>query len=214
MYINLQQVNKYLKRGDLELLIAIKLVDTEYLNRELTEVDLSRFEALEFIERVKSPKKGETPLRLSKKAKTYLNDISYEGSVDDETNILADWLIGVYKNKPGGIVKNKTEFKRRLMWFKTITQISGNFLAVLLQSYIADTYNEQDGISVKEFMEQNPRGQLSNMLDFLCWRPPNHFARNYTLADSPLYRYYEDNEAYIEEMWAKILDKDGNKKAV
>lgn len=212
MYINLKQVDKHLKRGDLELLTAIKQIDTEYLNRELTEADLSRFEALEFIERVKSPKKGETPLRLSKKAKTYLNEISYEGSVDDETNILADWLIGVYKNKPGGIVKNKTEFKRRLMWFKTITEIRGNFLATLLQAFISDTYNDKDGLTVREFMEQNPRGVLNNMLDILCWNPPNHFARNYTLADSPLYIYYENNQAYIEEMWAKTLDENGNRK--
>jgi len=52
MYINLKQTQKHLQRGDLELLVALKLVDTEYLNRELTEPDLSRFEALEFIERV------------------------------------------------------------------------------------------------------------------------------------------------------------------
>lgn len=212
MYINLKQTQKYLIRGDLELLTAIKQVDTEYLNKELTETDLSRFEALEFIERVKTPKKGQTPLRLTKKAKNYLNEISYEGSVDDETNVLADWLIGVYKNKPGGIVKNKTEFKRRLMWFKTITQISGNFLAVLLQAFISDTYNDKDGLTVREFMEQNPRGVLNNMLDILCWNPPNHFARNYTLADSPLYIYYENNQAYIEEMWAKTLDENGNRK--
>lgn len=212
MYINLKQVQKHLKRGDLEILTAIKQIDTEYIDQELTEQDLKRFEALEFIERVKNPKKGETPLRLSKKGKTYLNEISYEGSVDDETNILADWLIGVYKSKPGGIVKNKTELKRRLMWFKTITQISGNFLAVLLQSFMSDTYNEKSDLTVREFMEKNPRGVLSNMLDFLFWSPPNNFAKNYTLADSPLYTYYTDNQAYIEEMWAKTLDENGNRK--
>lgn len=212
MFINLKQVQKHLQRGDLELLVSLKLVDTEYINRELTDTDLKRFEALGFIERVKTPKKGETPLRLSKKAKTYLNEISYEGSVDDETNILADWLIGIYKNRPGGIIKNKTEFKRRLMWFKTQTQICGNFLAILLQSFIDNTYNDKDGLTVREFMEQNPRGVLNNILDCLCWNPPNHFARNYTLADSPLYTYYLDNQDYIEEMWAKTLDENGNRK--
>lgn len=212
MYINLKQTQKYLIRGDLELLTAIKQVDTEYLNKELTETDLSRFEALEFIERVKTPKKGQTPLRLTKKAKNYLNEISYEGSADSESEQIRDWLVKVYKLRKRGIVKNKTEILRRIQWFKTITGIKGNFLGILLQSFIQDTYDESLNLSVEDFMDKNPRGVLSNMLDLVCWNPPNNFARHYTLADSPLYKYFEDNQAYIEDLWEKRLDENGNQK--
>lgn len=81
--------------------------------------------------------------------------------LDSETEVIADWLINIYKAKSGGIVKNKTEIKRRIQWFKTVTQIKGNKLAVLLQSFLQDTYNEQDGLTVKEFMEQKIQGVYS-----------------------------------------------------
>lgn len=138
--------------------------------------------------------------------------LSYEGSPDDESKTIAEWIFSVFKNRSGGIIKNKTESIRRLYWFKTVTTIKGNFLALLIQSFFADTYDSNSGLSVKEFMEENKRGVLNQMCDNICWSPPNHFARNYTLADSPLYRYYEDNKDYIEEIWKTNLDEDGNRR--
>ena len=203
MYINFKIAEK-LKRGDLELLCAIKQIQTEYLIRELKDDDLERFRTLEYISEVKPKNKEEhlyKRLRLSDKAKKLLVSMSFEGSVDEETNILGDWLINLYKNKAGGIVKNKTEIKRSIQWFKTITGIYGNKLALLFQCFLEDTFNEQDGMSVKEFMEYNPRGVLSNMLDNVCFTPTSVFDKHKTLDKSPLYNYYENNQEYVEKVW-------------
>lgn len=213
MYINFNLLRE-LVPGDIEKLTAVKQIQTEYLIKYLTEDDLRRFEALSLLERVKPKKKDEhsfTSLRLSKKGKKLLADLSFEGAVDEESRQINEWLIDLYKKKSGGIVNNKTECGRRLHWFKTITGIRGNFLAVLLQSFLSDCYDPSSGLSVPEFKEQNPRGTFSNMLDNLAWKPPNNFAHHYTLDNSPLYSYYEDNEEYINTLWKKILDKNGNK---
>jgi len=64
-----------------------------------------------------------------------------------------------------------------------------------------DTYNDQDGLTVKEFMEQNPRGVLSNMVDNICWSPTSLYDKHKTLDKSPLWQYYEDNTEYINKVW-------------
>lgn len=215
MYINLQQTVKKLKRGQLELLIAIKQVNLEYLLEELTEEDLKYFEGLGFIDRIKAKKKDEHPytsIRLSPQAKQFLINCSFEGAPDEQTEAIVKWLIPIYKGKSGGIVKNKKEITRRVHWFKTVTGITGNYLAVLLNSFIENTFDPSTGDTIFEFKEKNPRGVLSNMLDNVCWSPPNMMAKHYTLADSPLFTYYEDNEEYIKDIWDKVLDENGNKK--
>jgi len=203
MYINFQLFkNSGLENSDIYFLAAAKQIEKTVLE-ELTEQTFNRLNSLGLLTSVKG-KKGDNPLhnvRLSKKGSELLNNLSFEGSVDNETEVLANWLISIYKSKSGGIIKNKTEVKRRIQWFKTITQISGNRLAVLLQCFINDTYNEQDGLSVKEFMDNNPRGVLSNMLDNVCFSPTSVFDKHKTLDKSPLYTYYEDNREYVEQIW-------------
>ena len=203
MYINIELFKKSeLEPQDLYYLAGIKQVNKEVLE-ELTGDVFNRLEALSLLTSIKG-KKGDNPaynIRLSKKGKELLIDLSYEGAVDHETTVLSDWLISNYKSKNGGIVKNKTEIRRRIQWFKTITQITGNKLAVLFQCFMQDTYNEQNGLTVKEFMEQNPRGVLSNLLDAVCWSPTSLYDRHKTLDKSPLWQYYEDNSEYIQKVW-------------
>lgn len=205
MYININLFDKCgLEMQDIVLLCAINQKETSFVETYLTDSSYSHFKKLNLIEHVKQKNKKEHPyasVRTTKEAKELLTKLSYEGAVDNETEIIADWLIKIYKSKNGGIVKNKTEIKRRIQWFKTITQISGNHLASLLQCFIQDTYNENDGLSVKEFMEQNNRGVLSNMCDNICFAPTSVFDKHYTLDKSPLWGYYEDNKEYIEELW-------------
>lgn len=205
MYINLSVLGKVnILFEDIVFLAAINQKETDFLINHLTDTTFKRFEALSLLTNVKSKRKDEHPynsLRISDIGKKLLVNLSYEGAVDSETSILADWLINIYKSKNGGIVKNKTEIKRRIQWFKTVTQIQGTKLAVLLQCFIQDTYNEQDGLSVKEFMEQNPRGVLSNMLDNVCWNPTSLYDKHKTLDKSPLYTYYEDNLEYVNQVW-------------
>ena len=203
MYINLSVLGKSgLEYSDLVFLAAINQTNKEVIDK-LTGDTFNRLEGLSLLTSIKG-KKGDNPtynIRLSEKGKKLMADLSFEGAVDDETEIIADWLVNIYKSKSGGIVKNKTETKRRIQWFKTVTQIKGNKLAVLLQCFLQDTYNEQDGLTVKEFMERNPRGVLSNMLDNVCFNPTSVFDRHKTLDKSPLWQYYEDNLEYINQVW-------------
>jgi hypothetical protein len=203
MFVNLELYKKHnLQPQDLYFLIGIKQVDKDVLET-LNGSDFSRYNELGLLTSVKG-KKGDNPtlnIRLSKKGKELLINLSYEGSADEETEVLANWLIQLYKSKSGGIVKNKTEIKRRIQWFKTITNISGNKLATLLQCFINDTYNDQDGLTVKDFMENNNRGVLSNMLDNVCFNPTSVFDRHKTLDKSPLWQYFEDNQEYVEQIW-------------
>lgn len=203
MYINLELFrSKKLLPEDLYYLVGIKLKDIKVLE-ELTTDAFTRFEEAGLLTFIKG-KKGDNPIlniRLSKKGVKLTNDLSYEGAVDEETSVLNNWLINIYKNKSGGIIKNKTENQRRIQWFKTITGISGNKLATLLSCFIQDTFNDSSGLTVREFMEQNPRGVLSNMLDNVCFSPTSVFDRHKTLDKSPLWQYYTDNQEYIEKIW-------------
>lgn len=204
MYINFKQLGTNLQRGDLELLCAIKQGETEYLITNSWYEALARFKELDFITEVKGKKKDDHPykaLRLTDKAKKLLVSISYEGAIDDEAEALGDWLIALYKRREGGIIKNKIESKRRLQWFKTITGISGNKLALLLKAFLTDTYNSTTGDSIQDFMSSNPRGVLNNMLDNVCWSPDSIWDKHKTLEKSPLYNYYSDNQEYIHKIW-------------
>ena len=205
MYLNISVFTKSnLQFSDLVFLAAINQTETDWLIENLNEDVYRRFSAFSLIKHIKQKSKKEhlyTSLRISEVGTKFLADISYEGAVDSETEVIADWLINIYKAKSGGIVKNKIEIKRRIQWFKTATQIKGNKLAVLLQSFLQDTYNEQDGLTVKEFMEQNSRGVLSNMLDNVCFNPTSVFDRHKTLDKSPLWQYYEDNLEYVNQVW-------------
>lgn len=205
MYLNISVFTKSnLQFSDLVFLAAINQTETDWLIENLNEDVYRRFSAFSLITHIKQKSKKEhlyVSLRLSDSGKSLLVNLSYEGVVDSETEVIADWLINIYKAKSGGIVKNKTEIKRRIQWFKTVTQIKGNKLAVLLQSFLQDTYNEQDGLTVKEFMEQNSRGVLSNMLDNVCFNPTSVFDKHKTLDKSPLWQYYEENIEYINKVW-------------
>ena len=205
MYLNISVFTKSnLQFSDLVFLAAINQTETDWLIENLNEDVYNRFNELSLIKHIKQKSNKEhlyTSLRISEVGAKFLADISYEGAVDSETEVIADWLINIYKAKSGGIVKNKTEIKRRIHWFKTVTQIKGNKLAVLLQSFLQDTYNEQDGLTVKEFMEQNSRGVLSNMLDNVCFNPTSVFDKHKTLDKSPLWQYYEENIEYINKVW-------------
>lgn len=203
MYINFS-LSSNLLCGDIEKLTAIKQKETEWLKVNLSESDLSRFEELNFTSRVKTKNKAEHPLkslRLSDKAKKLTADLSYEGAVDEEAQTLAKWVIQVYSSRKGGFVKNKTELARRIQWFKTITSIGGNHLALLIQCALIDTYDSDSGESFYDFKEKNSRGILSNMGENLFWSPTSIMDKHKTLDKSPLYTYYTDNQKYVENIW-------------
>lgn len=214
MYVNLELFrSKKLHPEDLYYLVGIKLKDIKVLE-ELTTDAFTRFEEAGLLTSIKG-KKGDNlilNIRLSDKGKKFLLKLSHEGAVDEEADKIKEWVISVYKSKNGGIVKNKTELGRRIYWFKTITKIEGNFLAVLIQSAMADTYDPECGLSFYDFKKDNPRAILSNLAENLFWMPSSHFDKNYTVDKSPLYTYFEDNEDYIKQVWEVSLNNDGSRR--
>ncbi len=214
MHINLSVLGKSgLEYSDLVFLAAIKQVDKDVLEK-LTGDVFNRLEGLSLLTSIKG-KKGDNPIyniRLSEKGKKLMTDLSFEGAVDDESEKIRDWVVSVYKNKNGGIVKNKTELGRRIHWFKTVTEIKGNFLAVLIQCVMQDTYDPECGQSFYDAKKDNSRLILSNLAENLFWMPQSHFDRHYTLDKSPLFTYYEDNQEYIKQVWNQLLNEDGSRK--
>lgn len=208
MYINIEKLEKSgLLPGDLEVLVGIKFNQSgkkeEYLNKHLTEAQYKRFNELSLLKEVKGKQSINNRLRTSDKANKLLIELSYEGTVDEESQKLADWVIKIYKSRKGAFIKNKTELVRRIHWFKTITNITGNHLALLIQCAILDTYDPDCGETFYEAKEKNNRLLLNNMAERLYWAETSIMDKHKTLDKSPLYDYYIDNQAYIEEVWRK-----------
>lgn len=207
MYINTAKINKYpLSPEDYFKLCAIKNGDKEYIEQHLTEEDYRRFETLSLVKYVK-PKNKQQPVservRLDKVAEKILKDITTNGIVSEEIIILVDWLIKLYKGRSNGLLKNKVETLRRLQWYSDITGIRKNRLAVLLSSFAADSYCPDSGETFQEFKNNNPRALYHNLVDNIAWAPSNNFSQHYKLEESPLEKYREENESYIESLWAK-----------
>lgn len=199
MYLNFKVLDKFTSLfsiSDLLYLCAVKQQDKEYQEEYYS---LNPNQKLLEHNYIKTLKNGE--VRLDKKGVELLKNISKSDEITEDTEKLCEWLVKVYKDREDGIVKNKQELKRRCNWFQDQTGIYKNKLALLLQSFIQDSYTKETGLTINEFKEQNPRMVLSNMVDNVFWKPKDNFARHYNLTDSPLYQYYEDNKEYIEKVW-------------
>lgn len=198
MYINFKVLSKSnIDFQDILFLVAIKQKEPQeiqelYYNQDIVEEWLS----CGFLKRLK---KGE--LRIDAKGEKFLKDLSSSVDISPETEVIVDWITRVYKGKTGGIIKNKTETKRRCSWFINETGIDKNRLALLLRCFIQDTYDKDCGKTIEQAKTDNPRLVLSQMADNIFWSPPNNFSRIYKLDESPLYTYYEDNTGYINKIW-------------
>ena len=211
MFINFNIYKKHnLTPEHLINLLAVKQKQAEEINTDV----LGRFEELGYVTYTKGKKNQDIRelVRLSDKGKKLLTDLSFEGVVDEESEKIRDWVVSVYKNKNGGIVKNKTELGRRIHWFKTITDIRGNFLAVLIQCVMQDTYDPECGQNFYDAKKENPRLILSNLAENLFFSQQSHFDKHYTLDKSPLFTYFEDNQEYIKQVWNQLLNEDGSRK--
>lgn len=196
MYINFNQFRKLkLTEEFVFFLLAVKSEDKEYIEN-FNDKQKSLEEG--YIKQIKS---GD--YRLDKKGKEVLNKLSKSDAITPETEKLAEWIANYYKNKKGGIVRNKAELKRRLQWYSDETGVTNNSLAIKIACFINDTYDQSSGLTLEEFKEQNPRMQLSVIAENLFFTPRNHFARHYNLDDSPLYQYYLEHTKHIEEQWKK-----------
>ena len=127
--------------------MAVKSEDEFYINNYK-----EKEKALEenYIKQIKS---GD--YRLDKKGKDVLNKLSKSDSITPETEKLAEWIANYYKNKKGGIVRNKKELQRRIQFFTDETSIRGNALAILISCYINDSFDESSGLTMQEFKDLN-----------------------------------------------------------
>lgn len=209
MFINFGVLNKVLEKHaisetDIFKLVAIKNKDVGAIEERVTEEELELFLEKGLIKYVKPKNKSQTKyelVRLEKVSEKFLVDISTNLFISEEVEKIFKYLETIYKGRSSGIVKNKTETKRRINWFINESGIGGNRLAILIKSFCADTYDPSLGRSIEDSKEDNPRLVLSFMLDNVFWTPKDNFARHYKLEESPLYTYLEDNYEYIDKIW-------------
>lgn len=200
-YINFRVLDKFLKDfcfNDFLYICAIKQQDEE---NQKEYYNISSYTILLEQGYIKTLKNG--ALRLDKKGTEFLKNVSKSDEITEDTEKIVDWMVKIYKDREDGIVKNKQECKRRAQWFQDETGIYQNKLALLISSFMQDTYSKYSGLSIEEFKAQNPRMVLNNMLDNVFYKQDSMFDKHYTLNKSPLYQYFEDNQEYIEEIWKK-----------
>lgn len=201
MYLNFKILDKFTSLfsiGDLLYLCAVKQQDND--NIDLMEEVVLKDKLLEQ-GYIKTLKNGE--VRLDKKGTEFLKNVSKSDEITEDTEKIIEWMVKTFKDREDGIVKNKQECKRRAQWFQNETGIFQNKLAILISSFMQDTYSKSSGLTIEEFKSQNPRMVLNNMLDNVFYKQDSVFDKHYTLTKSPLYQYHLDNEDYIEEIWKK-----------
>lgn len=195
-YINFNQFRKLkLTEEFVFFLLAVKSEDGHYI-----ENFKDKQKSLEegYIKQIKS---GD--YRLDKKGKEILNKLSKSDAITPETEKLAEWIANFYKNKKGGIVRSLPNIKKRCQAFCDETGFFGNKTAILVASFINDCYDKSSGLSLEEFMENNPRGQISYVPENMFWKPATLYSTHFNLDDSPLWQYYINNEEYIKNEWKK-----------
>ena len=199
MFINFKVVDKFLKEfkiEDLFFILAVKQQDQENIQEYYSLNSSQRLLGLGYLKQIKN---GE--LRLDKKGTEFLRDLGKSDEISEDTKKISQWVYETFKNREGGIIKSKPELQRRLQWFSDQTGYQQNKLAIVIGLFITNTYSKDSGLTVEEFMKDNPHGVLNNIAENLFWTPPNHFAKNYTIDNSPLARFIEDNQEYVEQAW-------------
>lgn len=169
-----------------------------------------------YIDSRKPKRKDESELslfKITKKGKDALKKVSERSEpYDEDDTLLENWLYGIYSKRPNYEKSNREQTKRMISWFKHETDIQKNELSNLLLCFLNDTFvTESNGNEFwNEFNEaklSNKRLQLSNKLEYVLWKPKDRFARHPKLEESPLYQYYQENKAYIDDQYKKRNEK-------
>lgn len=207
MYVNLKILEKCgVDFNSIMILNIIKQnsngAQEEFLKRLSVDWELIK----DYIEFTKKGASNESKVRLNKKGKELLIKL-VTSSVDEDTEKIAEWVKKVYKKKNNGIVKNYKELCRRISWFSDITNIKQNELALLIQSFISNTYDPDCGMSIEEAKKNNPFLVLSNIAENVFWSQKDVFSKHYSLDDSPLWQFYEDNIDFFAKEFDKLKRK-------
>jgi hypothetical protein len=195
MYINLNTLYKSgIDPRNLTLLLTINNNSKEDMSDFIAQSIVSdeSFELLKsggWITTVKSKKKSDTifsTLRLSKKGRELLKNLD-EADVDDASLKLRDWVVILYQER-----EKTTKNKKRLAWqlsqFASITEISHNKLAKLIQEFVDDEDN----------MHYN---HISN---YMFEDPKNVFFKGFRKEDSRLWHYYNKRINYFTKVFERL----------
>jgi len=175
---------------------------------------LAHLEEIGMIKYVKSSPRGTkaSRVRLSNKGVKIMASLTKRGPApDEEDEVLANWMHGIYSRRSNYVKANMAEVKRLIAWFKDTTTIDGKKLAMLLKCFMEDTFLFDDTDTSKtfwdqfnEYKRQNPRAVISNKIENVFWKPPGIFAKKYNLNESPLWEYYETNQGHIHKKWSSM----------
>lgn len=194
MYINFSVFNSVeLQKSDLVFLAAIKQIETDFLQKNLTEDDYTRFKELSLIKHIKTKKKNEHPyisLRLSDKGTKFINTVFSEPVAGEDEEILFNWLSKYYleRNKEVG---NPNRVKKLLAWFSNETGIYKNNLIKLIVDFLKDEYVDEES-RVLEFILFYPKKFTTDKGKTVAYEAKPD------IYDSWLYKHYQKNKERIE----------------
>lgn len=207
MYINLKVLEKC--GVDFNSIVILNIIkqntsgcQEEFLKRLNVDWDSIK----DYIEFVKKGASEESKVRLNKKGKDLLIKF-VTSTVNEDTEKIGEWIKKTYRSRPSGIVKNYKELLRRLQWFSDITNIKQNELATLIKAFMSNTYDPESGMTIEEAKKQNPFLVLSNVAENMFWSPKDVFAKHYSLDDSPLWQFYDDNIDFFAKTFDNLKNK-------
>lgn len=165
MFINYDLLfKKDLTFEDLNTLIQINQKEDILLEGK----DFTKYEDLNLVTYVKTPKEKHLSIRLSKNGKAFLDALSTKGLTEDISNLTED-LIGLYDSysKETG---NHLEIQKRLVWFIEETGFGPKAVKNAVEQYLTDS------------------GDYTMRLDNLIWKGQSlAFSIHFNLKDSKLF---------------------------
>lgn len=168
----------------------------EELIIHMRDENLTRLHALDLIAMVKLKRKTDhdyTRMRLSKKGKEVFRNAQIIDYTEADEK-LEEALAAMYGklNKPVG---NDVKVKQMIAWFRTETQYSRKMLYFAVQYFLGK--HEDEG-----------KVKYIPSLENLLWKSSNVFAAKWSLADSRLYQFINENKADLNAYTAsKKKDK-------
>lgn len=195
MYINSKLLrSRGLFLNDLIVLQLIKQNKNEDRSediRELLHEELKmRFLSYGLIDFVKAKNKSQDfshTVRTTTKGNVWLEDITNTVKVEEQDIIIFDWLKRHYDSL-GKDIGSETKCKNNIAWFRTESGIEKNNLIVLCQAFTGD----------------ESRMEYSHILEYIFYKPTNHFQTTKKLEDSKLWLYYEKRRDYFDQLFKEM----------
>jgi hypothetical protein len=177
----------------LQLIKQNKNEDQSDLIRELvgegTKLRLMSFGLIDFVKAKNKSQDFANTIRTTTKGNVWLEDITNTVKVEEQDIIIFDWLKRHYDSL-GKEIGSETKCKNNIAWFRTESGIEKNNLIILCQAFTGD----------------ENRMEYSHILEYIFYKPTNHFQTTKKLEDSKLWLYYEKRREYFDQLF-KSMEK-------